>query len=101
MKLRLTFPLLAFLMLLTVALCPASQLFFLLSACSASGKKDASRDGTEYAAIYENLLRQVYESPASFKDIQTFVSSLPQDRVPEEFQSLYEKMSKAIKSFKR
>ena len=66
-----------------------------------SGKNDASRDGTEYAAIYENLLRQVYESPASFKDIQTFVSSLPQDRVPEEFQSLYEKISKAIKSFKR
>lgn len=66
-----------------------------------SGNIDALKDGTEYAAIYENLLRQVYDSPASFKDIQTFVSSLPKDSVPEEFQSLYDKISKAIKSFKR
>lgn len=66
-----------------------------------SGNNDALKDGTEYAAIYENLLRQVYDSPASFKDIQTFVSSLPEDSVPEEFQSLYDKISKAIKSFKR
>jgi hypothetical protein len=52
-------------------------------------------------AIYENLLRSAYDRPNVFNDIRTFVSSLPADLIPVEFNSLYEDIVKAFKSVKR
>ncbi len=54
-----------------------------------------------FAAVYESILRQAYEDPDTFDDIRTFVDSLPADVVPEEFDSLYRMMCKAVKSVRR
>ena len=56
---------------------------------------------TEYAAVYESLLRQAYESPSTIADIRVFVNSLPADVVPPEFSSLYKMITKALKSLRR
>ncbi len=53
------------------------------------------------AALYENLLRSSYDRPNVFDDIRTFVSSLPKDMIPDEFNNLYEDIVKAFKSVKR
>lgn len=64
-------------------------------------------DGTDgaaahpFPAVYESLLREAYESPDTFEDIQTFVESLPTDVVPPEFGGLYRMILKAIDGFKR
>ena len=56
---------------------------------------------TDYAAVYESLLRQAYESPSTLADIRVFVDSLPVDVVPPEFSKLYKMITKALKSMRR
>ena len=54
-----------------------------------------------YPAVYENLLREAYESPDTFEDIRTFVDSLPKSVVPKEFDGLYKMILKAIDGFQQ
>ncbi len=70
----------------------------LARALSSNGK---DIENPSYSAVYEGLLRESYESPDTFSDIQSFVESLPADVVPPEFDALYKKIVRAIKSFRR
>lgn len=66
------------------------------------GKKGDQRgDKIVFSSVYESMLSQAYDSPDLFKDIRTFVDSLPPDLVPKEFESLYRMMSKAFKSIRK
>ena len=65
-----------------------------------SGEGVAGMATSSYPAVYENLLREAYESPDTFKDIKTFVESLPSDVVPPEFDGLYKMIIKAIDGLK-
>ena len=54
-----------------------------------------------FPAVYENLLREAYDSPDTFEDIRAFVESLPAKVIPPEFDGLYHMIMKAIDGFKR
>ena len=62
-----------------------------------SGESGGGSSAMSFPAIYENLLREAYESPETFEDIRTFVESLPKEVIPEDFGKLYDKFLKAIK----
>jgi len=68
-------------------------------ALASGGKGDATP--VSFPAVYENLLREAYESPDTFADIQSFVNSLPKDVIPKEFGSMYEMITKAMRSLRR
>ncbi len=55
---------------------------------------------SSYPAVYEDLLREAYDSPDTFGDIKTFVESLPLDVVPQEFDELYKMIIRAIDGFR-
>ena len=55
---------------------------------------------SSYPAVYEDLLREAYDSPDTFGDIKTFLESLPLDVVPQEFDELYKMIIRAIDGFR-
>jgi len=67
---------------------------------STNNKEDILKQQSQ-AALYENLLRSAYDRPDVFDDIRTFVSSLPADMIPKEFNNLYEDIVKSFKTVKR
>ena len=52
-------------------------------------------------ALYEELLRTAYERPDIFEDMDTFVSSLPKDIVPDDFRVIYNDIKNALKNYTR
>ena len=72
-----------------------------MSSSLPTGSGEGEGEDAAFAAVYESMLRQAYEDPDTFDDIRTFVDSLPADVVPEEFDSLYRMMCKAVKSVRR
>ena len=52
-------------------------------------------------ALYEELLRTAYERPDIFEDMDTFVSSLPEDIIPYEFKVIYYDIKNALKNYTR
>lgn len=66
-----------------------------------SAEGGPSMAARSYPAVYENLLREAYESPDTFEDIRTFVDSLPKSVVPKEFDGLYKMILKAIDGFQQ
>lgn len=52
-------------------------------------------------ALYEELLRTAYERPDIFEDMDTFVSSLPEDIIPDEFKGIYNEIKNALKKYTR
>ena len=72
-----------------------------MSSSLPTGSGEGEGEDVAFAAVYESMLRQAYEDPDTFDDIRTFVDSLPADVVPEEFDSLYRMMCKAVKSVRR
>jgi hypothetical protein len=67
------------------------------------GKGSRSEDSHnfDFPSLYENLLKTAYERPDVYEDMDTFIRSLPQDIIPEEFYSLYKDIQKAIKNYTR
>lgn len=72
-----------------------------MSSSLPTGSGEGEGEDVAFAAVYESMLRQAYEDPDTFDDIRTFVDSLPADVVPQEFDSLYRMMCKAVKSVRR
>lgn len=52
-------------------------------------------------ALYEELLRTAYERPDIFEDMDTFVSSLPKDIIPDNFKVIYNDIKNALKNYTR
>ena len=65
------------------------------------GSRSEESHNIDFPSLYENLLKTAYERPDVYEDMDTFIRSLPQDIIPEEFYSLYKDIQKAIKNYTR
>ena len=65
------------------------------------GYRSEESHNIDFPSLYENLLKTAYERPDVYEDMDTFIRSLPQDIIPEEFYSLYKDIQKAIKNYTR
>lgn len=66
-----------------------------------NGSRSEDSHNFDFPSLYENLLKTAYERPDVYEDMDTFIRSLPQDIIPEEFYSLYKDIQKAIKNYTR
>lgn len=62
---------------------------------------DNASERIKTPALYEELLRTAYERPDIFEDMDTFVSSLPKDIVPDDFRVIYNDIKNALKNYTR
>ena len=62
---------------------------------------DNASERIKTPALYEELLRAAYERPDIFEDMDTFVSSLPKDIVPDDFRVIYNDIKNALKNYTR
>lgn len=62
---------------------------------------DNASERIKTPALYEELLRTAYERPDIFEDMDTFVSSLPEDIIPYEFKVIYYDIKNALKNYTR
>lgn len=62
---------------------------------------DNASERVKTPALYEELLRTAYERPDIFEDMDTFVSSLPKDIVPDDFRVIYNDIKNALKNYTR
>lgn len=62
---------------------------------------DNASERIKTPALYEELLRTAYERPDIFEDMDTFVSSLPKDIVPDDFRFIYNDIKNALKNYTR
>lgn len=62
---------------------------------------DNASERIKTPALYEELLRTAYERPDIFEDMDTFVSSLPKDIVPDDFRVIYNDLKNALKNYTR
>lgn len=62
---------------------------------------DNASERIKTPALYEELLRTAYERPDIFEDMDTFVSSLPKDIIPDDFRVIYNDIKNALKNYTR
>ena len=62
---------------------------------------DNASERIKTPALYEELLRAAYERPDIFEDMDTFVSSLPKDIIPDDFRVIYNDIKNALKNYTR
>lgn len=62
---------------------------------------DNASESIKTPALYEELLRTAYERPDIFEDMDTFVSSLPKDIIPDDFRVIYNDIKNALKNYTR
>lgn len=55
----------------------------------------------DFPALYEDLLKIAYERPDVFKDMDSFMNSLPEDIIPDDFNRLYKEIQHALKNYRR
>lgn len=78
-----------------------SKTAYVLAHKSDSLRSKGGKTETSFPAVYEDLLREAYDSPDTFNDIKSFVESLPSNVIPHEFDNLYKTILKAIDGFRK
>ena len=66
-----------------------------------NGSRSEDSHYLDFPSLYESLLKTAYERPDVYADLDTFIRSLPQDIIPEEFYGIYKDIQKAIKNYTR